>query len=93
MNRHLPAFESLGFLLKHSKSNLGKSLTLVSESFILLTSVLFKSVAKPRFDSLIQFVKFSFFSGFSYVDKVASFVLNFFYNVEREEVEGPQAHG
>ena len=93
MNRHLPAFESLGFLLKHSKSNLGKSLTLVSESFILLTSVLFKSVAKPRFDSLIQFIDFLFFSEFSSGDKDVSFVLKFFYHAKREQVEGPQAHG
>ena len=93
MNRYLPAFESLGFLLKHSKLNLGKSSTPVSNFFILVTSVLFKSLAKPRFDNLIQFVNFSFFPEFSSSNKVASFVLKFFYHAEREEVEGPQAHG
>ena len=93
MNRYLPAFESLVFLLKHSKSNLGKSLNPVSKSFILVTSILFKSLAKARFDNLIQFVNFSFFPEFSSGDKVASPVLKFFYHDEREEEEGPQTHG
>ena len=93
MNRYLPAFESLGFLLKHSKSNLGKSLTPVSKCFILFTSILFTSLPKPRLDNLIQFVNFLFFPEFSSGDKVSSFVLKSFCHVKREEVEGPQAHG
>ena len=78
MNRYLAAFESLGFPLKDSKSNLGKSLTPVSKTFILVTSSLLKSLAKPRFDNLIQFVIFSFFPEFSPGDKVATFVSKFF---------------
>ena len=92
MNRYLPAFESLGFPLKDSKSNLGKSLTPVSKTFILVTSSLFKSLAKPRFDNLIQFVNFSLFPEFSPGDKVATFVSKFFYHAEREDVQEPQAH-
>ena len=93
MNSYLPAFESLGFLLKHSRPNLGKYSTPASKSFILVTSILFKALAKPRFDKLIQFVNFSFFPELSSGDKVASFVLKFFYHGEREEVGGPKAHG
>ena len=76
MNRYLPAFESLGFLLKYSKSNLGKSLTPVSKSVILVTSILFKSLAKPRFDNLIQFVNFSFFLSFHLVTKLQALLRN-----------------
>ena len=76
MNRYLPAFESLGFLFKQSKSNLGKSSTPVSTSFILVTSILFKSLAKPRFDNLIQFVNFSFFLSFHLVTKLQALLRN-----------------
>ena len=67
-------------------------ITSVSKSFILVTSILFKSLANPGFGNSIQFVIFSFFE-FSSGGKVASFVLKFFYHAKREEVEGSQAHG
>ena len=67
-------------------------ITSVSKSFILVTSILFKSLANPGFGNSIKFVIFSFFE-FSSGGKVASFVLKLFYHAEREEVGGPQAHG
>ena len=42
----------------------------------------------------IQFSSLIFRSlNFRLVTKLQSFVLKFFYHAEREEVEGPQAHG
>ena len=91
MNWYLQVVESLFFLLKHSKSDIGKSLIPVLKSFIHITSILFKYLAKSGFGNSIHFHDFSLLE-FSFGDKIASFLLKYFYHDITEEVEGAQVY-